>query len=59
VLISVLLGLNGSNMDQGSRLYYIRKTIIQMLVDRGYLVTADLRDETEEDFKIKHKGDSL
>jgi len=40
-----------SNMDEATRLYYVRRTIVQMVVDRGYLVTQKLKDETLEAFK--------
>lgn len=40
-------------MDEATKLFYIRKTLIHMLLDRGYLVTATQKDETLDDFKAK------
>lgn len=37
-------------MDQATRLFYIRKTLLQLLTDRDYLVAQSARDETLEDF---------
>ncbi|EGG13802.1 RapGAP/RanGAP domain-containing protein [Cavenderia fasciculata] len=38
-------------MDEGTRLYHIRKTILQMLSDRGYMITNSELELTKEDFK--------
>lgn len=41
-----------TSITEGSnKLYYIRKTVIQMLNDRGYLVSNALKTETLEEFK--------
>lgn len=44
---------NESQMDNTTKLYYIRKTLTSMLYDRGYLVPQQLREETIEEFKSK------
>jgi len=41
-------------MDAITRLFYVRKTVRQMLQDRGYLVSAQERDESLEDFKAAY-----
>jgi len=46
-------------MDEITRLYHIRKTIIQMLTDRGYLVAQSYFDETLDIFKEKALVDSV
>jgi hypothetical protein len=33
-----------------NRLYNVRKTILKMMLDRGYLVSASLQNQTLEDF---------
>eukprot|EP01117_Protostelium_nocturnum_P016129 TRINITY_DN6328_c0_g1_i1.p1 TRINITY_DN6328_c0_g1~~TRINITY_DN6328_c0_g1_i1.p1 ORF type:complete len:203 (-),score=71.39 TRINITY_DN6328_c0_g1_i1:55-663(-) len=40
-------------MDVPTRLFYIRKTLIEMLLARDYLVDSSKKDETLEDFKHK------
>jgi len=42
-------------MDEVTKLFYVRKTLIQMLIDRGYLVSAAQKDETLEEFKQKYQ----
>jgi len=42
-------------MDEVSKLFQIYKTVIQMLVDRGYLVTQQEQELTREDFKNKYQ----
>lgn len=44
-------------MDLATRLFQIRKTVLQMLSDRGYLVAQAQLEETKEDFKA-HFTDS-
>lgn len=41
-------------MDEITRIYYVRRTIIQMVVDRGYLVSSQLKSETLEEFKTRY-----
>lgn len=36
------------------KMYQIHKTVIQMLVDRNYLVTQSEQDITREEFKAKY-----
>jgi hypothetical protein len=42
-------------MDEVTKLYQIYRTVIQMLVDRGYLVTQQEQDMTKEDFRLKYQ----
>jgi len=44
-------------MDNATKLFYIRRTLVQMMIDRGYLVSQSLKDETLEDFKGKFTGE--
>jgi len=44
-------------MDNATKLFYIRRTLVQMMIDRGYLVSQSLKDETVEDFKGKFSGE--
>eukprot|EP01114_Cavostelium_apophysatum_P003109 TRINITY_DN1284_c0_g1_i1.p1 TRINITY_DN1284_c0_g1~~TRINITY_DN1284_c0_g1_i1.p1 ORF type:complete len:209 (-),score=45.20 TRINITY_DN1284_c0_g1_i1:14-640(-) len=46
-----------SHYDTATRLFHVRRTLIQMMVDRGYLVTQNLKEETIEDFKSKWQRD--
>ena len=43
-----------SGSTAGERIYRARKTILQMLRDRGYMVDATDVDQSEEDFFEKH-----
>jgi len=44
-------------MDNATKLFYIRRTLVQMMIDRGYLVSQSLKDETVEDFKGKFSSE--
>eukprot|EP01104_Vermistella_antarctica_P001154 TRINITY_DN11214_c0_g1_i1.p1 TRINITY_DN11214_c0_g1~~TRINITY_DN11214_c0_g1_i1.p1 ORF type:complete len:207 (-),score=52.66 TRINITY_DN11214_c0_g1_i1:76-696(-) len=45
---------------EASRLFDIRKTIVEMLIDRGYLLSQSEQDLTKEDFLRKFQvGESL
>jgi len=44
-------------MSDGTRLYNIRRTLVAMLVERGYLVTQQQKDETLADFNRKWKDE--
>ena len=43
-------------MDEATKLYQICKTVIQMLVDRGYLVTTNEQEIGKEEFKTKYQA---
>ena len=43
----------------GDRLYRARRTVLQMLRDRGYMVDQADIDQTEEDFAEKHGSSPL
>ncbi|PRP87148.1 DNA-directed RNA polymerase [Planoprotostelium fungivorum] len=45
-------------MDAATKLFFIRKTLIQMLLDREYLVDATKKEEQLEDFKSRYDGES-
>lgn len=40
-------------MDENSKLYFVRRTLVQMLSDRGYLISDQLKNETLEEFLNK------
>jgi len=40
-------------MDEITRFYYVRRTIVRMLQDRGYLISSILASETEDEFRKK------
>lgn len=40
----------------GDRVYRVRRTVLQMLRDRGYMVDASDIDETEESFNEKYSS---
>lgn len=41
-------------MDEASRLFYIRRTLLQMLADRGYTEIAEETDQTLEAFREEY-----
>lgn len=43
-------------MDEVTKLYQIYKTVIQMLVDRGYLVTQQEQELSKEEFRAKYQA---
>lgn len=43
-----------ATMNQGERIYRVRRTVLQMLRDRGYMVDQTDIDESEEAFFEKH-----
>eukprot|EP01098_Paradermamoeba_levis_P009221 TRINITY_DN3829_c0_g1_i2.p1 TRINITY_DN3829_c0_g1~~TRINITY_DN3829_c0_g1_i2.p1 ORF type:complete len:209 (-),score=77.69 TRINITY_DN3829_c0_g1_i2:265-891(-) len=47
-----------SGNDQSSRLYHIKKTVLKMLTDRGYLVSQSEFDQTLDEFKRKYNTDT-
>ena len=44
------------NIDEPTILYKVRKTIFQMLRDRGYIVSEQTFQQTLEDFKNSYNG---
>jgi hypothetical protein len=42
-----------ATMDEVQKLYQIHKTVIQMLLDRNYLVTQQEQELTREEFRAK------
>jgi DNA-directed RNA polymerase I, II, and III subunit RPABC1 len=46
--------LASATMNQGERIYRVRRTVLQMLRDRGYMVDQTDIDESEEAFFEKH-----
>lgn len=49
------------DLDQKTLLYRVRKTVLQMLKDRGYVVSEKKLNQTKEDFIANYNGsrDSL
>lgn len=49
------------DLDQTTLLYRVRKTVLQMLKDRGYIVSDKKLTQTIEDFRANFNGsrDSL
>ena len=48
-----------STSTAGERIYRARRTILQMLRDRGYMVDASDIDETEEAFSSRQEGQMI
>lgn len=46
--------MSGSPEDERNRLYRIRKTVMQMLRDRGYLVTDHEINMSKNEFRNKY-----
>eukprot|EP01111_Echinosteliopsis_oligospora_P000498 TRINITY_DN1054_c0_g1_i1.p1 TRINITY_DN1054_c0_g1~~TRINITY_DN1054_c0_g1_i1.p1 ORF type:complete len:203 (-),score=53.33 TRINITY_DN1054_c0_g1_i1:34-642(-) len=42
-------------MDEVTKLFNIHKTVVQMLVDRNYLLTQQEQEMTKEEFKAKYQ----
>lgn len=52
--------MENQDANECSRIHKIRKTILKMLFDRGYVIEQKLLEESLESFKEKFKGrDSL
>lgn len=48
-----------SEVDEVTRLYRIRKTLMEMLNDRGYMVTDSDINMTKDEFIAKYGGENI
>jgi len=48
--------MENDDSNEATKIYKIRKTVLKMLIDRGYVVEQKVLDESLQSFKEKYKG---